>query len=188
MNENAMSMKIEIRAISNYRAIILSKYYLSLVLSLTSLYLGFLKYAMSPLYIVIILNALPPILMFALKDYAQRYKNKLLTSITNEPRFRLNSLKRKYKYSRLSYISNSISYLVTIVFIGIWQFSNSNFVNIVPLLINVPVIILVTGLVVRVLVKIIYQLKLPYDLMHNRLYIGIKKAVPKVNYLRNRII
>jgi hypothetical protein len=168
MNEKAITMKIEIRAIANYRGVIISKRFLTLFLGLISLYLGVIKYAMSPLYILIILSALPPILSFALKDYAQKYKYKLLIELTQDKPFLLNVLKRKYKYSKVDYVATSISYLLALIFIGLWQYNYTTLENIHNTLEKVPVLILAAGLVLRFLTIIFYRIKLPYDLSHNR--------------------
>ena len=168
MSENAIIMKKEIRAVSNYRALIISKCYLTSVLGIASLYLGFLRYAMSPLYILLLLNILPPILVIAFHDYGKKYKVKVLLSITKDTPFQLSSLKKKYKYSKLSYVTNSVSYLFALILISLWQFNYNTSVNINTGLIKLPVIILITGVSLRFLGSLFYKIKIRYDLSHNK--------------------
>ncbi|MDF2945033.1 MAG: hypothetical protein K0S01_3891 [Herbinix sp.] len=168
MNENAITMKKEIRAVANYKAILISKNYITILLGIIALYLGIYKYIMSPLYILIVMNALPPILTFALKDYAEKYKLQALTNITEDKPFRLSNLKRKYRYSRVKYVANSISYLLALFLISLWQYKYNNSEDIQGILINVPVLILASGLALRFLTIIFFQIKLPYDVSHNK--------------------
>jgi hypothetical protein len=123
---------------------------------------------MSPLYILILFHTLPPILIFALKDYAQKYKYPVLINATEDKPFLLNNLKRKYKYSKIKYITNSISYFITIILISLWQYNNNVTENINTSFVYVPVLILATGLALRLIAIIVYQIKLPYDLSHNK--------------------
>ncbi|MHB8132416.1 MAG: hypothetical protein ACYDEX_25975 [Mobilitalea sp.] len=168
MSENAIIMKKEIRAVSNYRALIISKYYLTSVLGITSLYLGFLRYAMSPLYILLLLNILPPILVLAFLDYGEKYNVKVLLSITKDSPFQLRNLKTKYNYSKLRYVTNSVSFLFALILIGLWQFNYNTSVNINTGLLKLPIIILTTCISIRFLGAIFYQIKIHYDLSHNR--------------------
>jgi len=180
MNQKALSMKKEIRIISKYRALIISKYYLFLLLILVSLYLGMINYAMSPLYIAIILYFLPMIVGFALKDYAKKYRHKILISIIEESPFLLNHMKSKYKYSKLNYISNAIAYVIALLLIALWQYNYSTMVRINPFLQIIPVLILFSALTLRYLGIIYYQIKLHYDLSHNRVWFVIPQN--RLNY------
>lgn len=166
MGKDAITMKNEIRAIAKFRSLIISRYFITLLLLIVSLYLGFIRYALSPFYILLALNVLPAILNNVFKEYA--CKSKLLSDITKDQPFKLNYLKGKYKYSRLNYVSNSISYLITLLLIGLWQYNYSNSGNIKELIIYIPAIILVIGVLLRFLGNVFYQLKIHYDLSHNR--------------------
>jgi len=168
MNEKAVAMKKEIRMIANYRALILCKLILSLFLGATSLYLGLIGYAMSPFYILLILNLLPPILTNALKGNQNNIKIKQFAYIILETPFQLNSLKGKYKYSRTKYIANMVSYLIAIFLILCWQYNYLTSENSQNFLFYFPLIALCLGLLSRLLLVVVYRLKLPYDLSHNR--------------------
>ncbi|MDD3172816.1 MAG: hypothetical protein PHF63_04020 [Herbinix sp.] len=168
MNEKSIIMKNEIRAISKYRALILSKYYFNIILGFVTLYLGALRRPISSFYIFLFLNFLPPIFSFALKDYAQKYNNKIIRDIMLDNPFQLNNLKRKYNYSKMSYVANSASYFISIILICLWQINYSNTENINVFLNKLPIFILATGLILRFLAVIIYQIKLQYDLFNNK--------------------
>lgn len=167
MNNKSMLMKNEINIIAKHRALLLSKHYFTLVLSLISFYLGTMRLAVSSLYILIVLNALPPILHYAVKDYASKNTHKSL-GITQETPFLLNSLKSKYKFSKLSYAANSIVYLIMVILICLWQINYSYTDHLNVFLRKIPFLTLITGLTLRFLFVVIYRIKLPYDLMHNR--------------------
>jgi hypothetical protein len=167
MSEAAVIMKREIRLIAKYRALIISKYFITLLLCIMSLYLGIMRYALSPFYILLVLNILPPVLNHVIREYSG--KNRLLSDIRKDQPFKLKLLKNKYKYTRLNYVSNSISYLSALLLIGMWQYNYSASENMIDLIVPVPVIILAAGIFVRLLGIIFYQLKLSYDLSHNRM-------------------
>lgn len=168
MSEKATLMKYEIRAIANYKALMISKYYIALLLSLVSLYLGYLRYNPSSLYILFILAVFPYAISVGLRDYSGRGKNRFLIRITLEKDFLLSNMKKKYKYTTINHVANSIAYPVILVLIGLWQFRNNSAFGMNDLLRNIPSFILMTGLLLRLLGTIFYRLKLPYDLLHNR--------------------
>ena len=170
MNGKAATMKKEINAVAGYRALMISKYFITLLLGIASFYLGIIRYAMSPFYILLMLNILPPILNYALKDYAKKnIVNRLLAGFVEDIPFQLNMLKRKYKYSRLNYFSNSISYLFALLLLCLWQYNYNITENINELIIKLPLTILATGVSLRFLGIVVYRLKFPYDLSHNKL-------------------
>lgn len=169
MNKTAFIMKREVRSIASYRALIFGKYFLTILLGALSLYLGLKRYPMSPLYILIILSILPPILVYALKDYSKKSSIPILTAIVHEPEYKLTHLRDKYHYSRISYIANSISYLFALLLICLWQYNYNQTMQSHPILLLLPVIILVTGVISRFFIYIFYYFKLPYDLTHNKL-------------------
>lgn len=160
-------MNNEIRVIARYRALIISRYFITLLLLIMSLYLGFIRYALSPFYILLALNVIPTILNNVFKEYTG--KSKLLMEITKEQTFKLIYLKGKYKYSRLNYVSNSIAYLITLLLICLWQYNYSTSGNIYKIIVYVPAIILVTGVFLRLLGNVFYLFKLKYDLSNNRM-------------------
>ena len=168
MEQTSLIMKREIRVIANHRALMLSRYFLSILLGIVSLYLGFLRYPVSPLYILLFLNILPSIIKYAIHDYSNKNRNHFITAISAEKPFKLENLKAKYKYSKLVYISNSISYLLAIFLLCLWQinYSNTEIDSIISIL---PLSILAAGLMSRFLGLFFYRIKLPYDLLHNRI-------------------
>lgn len=169
MNDTAILMKNEIRSISKYRALLLSKYYLNIILGFTSLYLGAKQTAISSLYILIFLDFLPPILVFALKDYSSKYKNnKFLQDITQEDAFQLKHLKKKYKYTKIGYIANAAAYIFTMILICLWQLNYYYVGNLNDFLRKLPLLTLATSVTLRFLAVIIYRIKLPYNIMHNK--------------------
>jgi len=168
MNNKAYAMKNEIRAISGYRALIISKFFLSVSLILSTLYIGFFGYQISPFYIFLVLNLLPPILSYALKDYVKRYQFKLLKQIAEDTPFHLSTLKKKYHYSRLGYVTNSISFLFSLVFLFLWQYNCSTTPNTISTILYQPTFFILTSILIRFTGIIFYRIKLPIDLVNNR--------------------
>ncbi len=169
MNETASIMKKEIRLIAGYRALIISRYFLTLLLSIISLYLNYKHYAVSSLYILLFLNILPSILVYALNDYSKKNDKRLIKVILEDPEFKLKQLRSKYKYSKVSYIANSVSFLLALFLICLWQVNYSKTMADFSVLANLPFILLASGLIVRILGFIFYKLKFPYILRHNKL-------------------
>lgn len=169
MNEKASIMKKEIRAVAHYRALLISKWYLSFLLLIVGLYLGIKRFPISPLYILLFLNALPPIFSFAAKDYGSKSQNRILQDIITDKPFLLGTFIKKYKYSKLHYVSNSASYLISLILISLWQYNYNQQYYIPTFLKMTPIIILVTSITLRMLGIIYYRWKFPYDIAHNRL-------------------
>lgn len=169
MNDKAIIMKKEIRLLSQYRSLIISRHFLTLILSITAMVFSFFRYNLAPLYTVIVLNAFPPFLTFAISDYSKNARKPLLIAITKDESFLLEHLKKRYRYSRLNYLANSLTYLIAMFFLALWQYNFSTTSPVPPYLQKLPVIILSTGLLLRMIGIPIYQIKLHYDLTHNRL-------------------
>lgn len=170
MNEKAALMKREIRAVANYRALMISKWFLSFALLFAALYLGIRRFPVSPLYILLFLIILPPIIAFGLKDYGKKTNNKILLDIIMDNPFLLETLKAKYKYTKLHYISNSVSYLISFFLIGLWQYVYSQQYYLSAYLRSLPIMLIVTGIIIRLLGIWFYQLKIRYDISHNKVY------------------
>jgi hypothetical protein len=168
MNEKAIIMKKELRAVANYRALIISKNFLSFVLLIIALYLGIRRFPMSPLYILLFLNFLPAIFRFAANDYGMKSDNQYIKDLIKDETFLLSSLKAKYRYSRLNYVTNSVSYLISLILIALWQYNYNNQYYLSDFLKQIPVTVLAAGLVIRLFGVLFYNRKLPYDVEHNR--------------------
>lgn len=171
MNEfdRAAVMRKEIRSISNYRALLISKYFISISLVISSFFVGYYGYAASPVYILLLFLVLPSILTFAFKDYSTRLENKILKNITKDNPFVLNSLKRKYSYSKVNFVSNSVIFFFILLLILLWQLSLYRIVYVNPIILYQPTMIITSGVMLRIILIIYYQIKLPYDLTHNKL-------------------
>ncbi len=169
MNEKALAMKKEIKSISGYRALILSKVYICILLTISTLYLGIHRISNSPLYILLILLILPSIISYVLQDYTLKKQNHFIINLIQEPPVLLNSLRKKYRYSRVSYLSNQIAYLITVLLICLWQISNMKDMYLSDLLCKLPLLILTTALTLRFLLAILYSFKIPHDVMLNKI-------------------
>ena len=168
MNEKADIMIKDIRAVAYYRALIISKGFLSSVLLIIGLYLGLRRFPVSPLYILLFLNALPPILSYAAIDYSKKSQNKILQTMVKDNDFLLGTLKKKYNYSKLRYISNSASYLISLILIALWQFNYSQSHYLPEHLRLIPIQLLFVTILMRIMGNVFYSLKFRYDLAHNK--------------------
>ncbi len=169
MNQKSLQMKYEIRTVSGYQALIISKYYFIILLSLITIYLSLLRLAPSSFYILLIPVTLPSILRSVIKDYTKKHNNRFLGDLTQEKAFQLSIMKKKYRYTRLKHVTESASYLVMSLLICLWQINYSLSLDLNPILNKTPFFLLITGLMLRFLLVIIYQIKLPYDIIHNKL-------------------
>lgn len=165
MKEAALTMKYEIRAIAGYKALIISKVYIMVMLGITSIIYGLFHYNQSPLYILIVLLILPPFIE-NMPVKSEAGANRFLKAFEETP-FLLNSLRIKYKYKKRTHLAQSIAYLVGVLLILLWQFNNDGLAIFRDFLIYVPSYILITGIILRFLIIIIYRFKLPYDLENN---------------------
>ncbi len=169
MNNKAIIMKKEIRLLSQYRSLIISRNFLTLILSVTAIGFSFFHYNMAPLYTVILLNAFPPILTYAIQDNVKNARYPFLITVAKEETFLLEHLKKRYRYSRLKYLSNSITFLIAMLFLALWQYNFSTKASVSPYLQKLPVIIMAAGLLLRIIGIPFYRTKLRYDLTHNKL-------------------
>lgn len=168
MNKKSDIMKNEIRVVAYHRALLISKWSLSFVLLIVALYLGIQRLPMSPLYILLLLNILPPIFSTAIIDYSKKSQNKVLLSIVKDDPFLLNTIKAKYKYTKLRYFTNSASYLISLFLIGLWQYNYSQQYYLPDYLKSIPIMLIASSLVIRLLGMFFYRWKLPYDLFNNK--------------------
>lgn len=169
MNDKAIMMKKEIRLLSQYRSLMISRHFLTLILSVIAIGFSFFHYNMAPLYTVILLNAFPPVLTYAIRDNIKNARNPLLIAVAKDETFLLEHLRKRYRYSRLSYLSNSITFLIAILFMALWQYNFSTKAPVPHYLERLPVIILSAGLLLRIIGIPFYRIKLHYDLTHNKL-------------------
>jgi hypothetical protein len=167
MNKQANHVDTEIRSIANYQALIISKYYISSILILITLYLGFFRYNVISLYILIILTLFPHAFAVAIRDYADKTGARFLAGITADSSFQLASLKSKYNYTKLKYVSNSISYLITMLLIGLWQYSYNKELSLREEVRYLPLLVMSSGLLLRLLGVFYYRIRLSYSLSHD---------------------
>lgn len=169
MNEKALIMKTEIRSISGYRSLIISRISLSICLTASAFYVGILGYPSSPVYILLMLNLLPSILSYIFKDCAKKYKKPFFQYIIEDPVFNLRILKKKYHYSRLGYITNSLSFIIALILLIFWQYYCNTLQTLNLFIIYQPTLIIITNVLIRFFCIFLYRIKLPFDLSHNRI-------------------
>lgn len=162
-------MKREIYVIANHKALMMSKYIMTFLLGLVSLYLGYKKYAPLSLYILIVLNALPPILSYFYMDYSTNNPESSLVEGLKDAPFHLQLLKEKYKYTKLNHLTNTISYSASLLLMLLWQINYNRREDLGEILSVIPTVLLIPIVFLRIFLIIIYQLKLHYDLFHNKL-------------------
>lgn len=165
----ATAMKKEIRSLSNYRSLQICKLFISVSLVIASFYVGLLDYAASPVYILLFYLVLPPLLSFILKDYNEKHNHPFLQSLIKDQPFLLNTLKKKYHYNKLNYTVNTISFFFVLFLLCLWQYNLSTMETVNKIASALPKIIITGGVLIRIIGSILYQLKLPYDLSHNKI-------------------
>jgi len=162
-------MRREIARISNYHALIISSFYMSICLAISFLLFSFVGFTESALYIFLILNLMPAILTHIIKDIAGQGKNHFLKKILIETPFILSNLKRKYRYTKLKFITKQISYFVTLFLLLLWQYNYTIKGGIQANFTYLPTAILISSILIRILGTLFYYWKLPHDLTHNRI-------------------
>lgn len=167
MNKKSSIMKKEIRLISQYHSLIISKYVITFCLFICSYFIGYWDYAMSPVYIVLLLNVFPPLLVYIFSQNIHKNSNKFYHELIIDTPFILSSLKKKYHYSREQYIANSISFLFSLLLLILWQYNYLTWTEIDLRVLYLPSLIVIIGILVRFIGIIFYQIKLPHDLFHN---------------------
>lgn len=165
MKNKIKTINIEITTIASFRALKISKYYIIVLLGLTSFYYGIFQYNQSPLYIIIVMCILPVFIKNASTNSGSNSKQFL--KATKDTPFLLDNLKAKYKFNKQSYIADSVTYLVAAILILLWQYKSMEPELFQGFLIYAPAFILITGIIVRLLCFIIYRIKIPYDLKNN---------------------
>ncbi|MDF2539030.1 MAG: hypothetical protein K0S76_2051 [Herbinix sp.] len=168
-NDKAITMKKEIQAVAHYKALRITKYYLIIALILSTLLTGYSGYPSSSFSILFVFLVLTPILSFTLKDYSSRNDNKFLKALTQDPPFYLNTLKKKFRYSKVQYTAETISFYFTMLLLFLWLYHLRSYEHINPLVLYQPVIIIISCIILRVFAGIIYKLNINYDLMHNKI-------------------
>lgn len=161
-------MRKEIRQIAKYHALIISRYYMTVCLAISFLLLAFVGFTESALYILLILNLMPSILSYILHDASTKRNSKFLLSLVSDDSFIFTSLKRKYHYSNLKYITNQVSFTVTLLLLLLWQYNYITKGGIQSNFTYLPTVILVSSVALRILCTLIYLWKLPNDLKNNR--------------------
>lgn len=164
-------MRNEIIKTSRYQALIISRYYMSICLGVSFLILALAGYTVSALYIFLILNIMPSILSYIIKDVANNRNHVFLKSIVKETPFLLGNLKKVYHYTKLTHIANAISYVVALLLLLLWQYNYTTRGGIQATFTYLPTGILFSSVILRILCFFWYVWKLPYDLSHNKLWL-----------------
>lgn len=168
-NNKKGTIQSEIIKTSLYRSLIITKYYLTTFLAISFLLLAVAGYTESAFYILLSLNAIPPILSIILKDYSKKQPDSWLFSFMEDNAFILDNLKAKYSYLKIKHITNFVSYLITLVLLILWQFTYLSKGGILQQFIYLPTILVVSSLFVHLMLFVFYIFKIKYDLSNNRL-------------------
>ena len=162
-------MKHEIWKVSNYRTLIFTTYYMSFYLIICTLYNGYMGYALSPFYILILLHIMPPILSHIIINISAQsnsiwFKNPL----KNNP-FLLTSLQRKYNFNKQDYIIRSFNFYFILFLIILWQINYRSSTLFYQWYSFAPGVLLGSLVLLRILGTLIYYVKIHYTLTHNKL-------------------
>ena len=162
------TMQKEILRISAYRALIISRFYMSICLTISLFLLVFSGYSEAAFYILLTVNLMPVILSYIVKDFAARTQKTILTALVSESPFLLDTLKKKYNYTKLRNFTNSVSYIAALPLLLLWQYSYPAD-GMPAYLLLLPTRILMSSVLLRILgIPFIYW-KLHIDLSHNRI-------------------
>ncbi|MBE5966698.1 MAG: hypothetical protein E7255_06990 [Lachnospiraceae bacterium] len=163
------TMRKEIFKISAYRALIISRIYLSLCLAVSFFLLSLAGSTEAAFYILLILNLLPVLLSYLIKNAAVATQKVFFIALTKEPPFLLNNLKKKYKYTKLHHFTNSVSFTAALLLLLLWQYNYHTKGGIQKSLLFLPTGILLSSMLLRILSIPYYYWKLHIDLSCNRI-------------------
>lgn len=191
-------MNLEIRKVSNHRALLIAKQLCNLLLILYFVPAAMMGMEESPaLYILLLHNLLPGIFYFIFSDQTkqnakkqrilkpsaydtldsesehkkQKKANTSLSIFAKEVETDtplLPQLRKKYQYSRIKFQSNSISFLLTCFFLFLWQQQN-NVTGNFTFYRFLPLCILTIIVVTRLGFIMIYHYVIHHDLLYGRL-------------------
>lgn len=148
-------MDREIKVISSFRSLVLSRILLNIALIVSSVVLTFYGYRNpSPLYLLFILNVAPSIVAILLRSRFSGQK----------PAVQFPALTKKYRYSLLAHMSTSITFYFIYLLILLWHFSflpDTHWTTMIP----------IGCLVLCVVSRLILNLALPF-VIKRRLMLG----------------
>lgn len=153
---NRKEINKEIYMVSSYRALMIAKYSLSLILFLYMILATALtKVSSSPLYILLSIYFIPIVLVYFLNQLKSQRK-------TSDKKYNLPFLLKKYHFKQECYFTNSISFLFTCLLLGLWQYKTNTLYS-VSLFSFLPTIILLINISIRVFFTIYYIFKIHHD-------------------------
>ena len=159
MSDSSNTLKRELWIVAKYRALIITRYLLLLFLISGTFIVSYFDYALSPLYIL---------LLFSILKY---YSPKInwLSPYVKEPEFQLTTVKKKYDYKRIHYLSHFITFHFVLVLLFLWQFNYITLPDMNRWLVLLPGFILLTGVIIRFVGSLYYYFKLDHALSNNSL-------------------
>lgn len=163
------TIQLEIIKTSLYRALIITRFYLTACLAISFLLLVVVGYTESAFYILLTLNAIPPILSFVIQDYSKKNVNSHLHSFIEDNSFTLYNLKVKYGYQKVKHITNFISYLITLILLLLWQYAYLLKGGISQEFVYLPTVLLLSSFLIYLVLIVFYIFKIKYDLTNNNL-------------------
>lgn len=150
----------EIITLSNYKGIMVGKKFLNITLTISVIIVAFYKLALSPLYILILLNALPSAIAFILRDYQG--------SLLQDKDFDLKYLKDKFQYTKSNYVFNIISFSLSVFLVLLWQINYATLNKGYFWFMFLPSFISITSIIIRFAVSIYYRITLAKEIMHHK--------------------
>lgn len=163
------TIQSEIIKTSLYRALIITRYYLTICLTISFLLLAIAGYTESAFYILLALNTMPSVLSFIVTDYSKKKPDSWLFFSIKDNTFILENLKTRYGYKKIMHITNFVSYLITLVLLILWQYTYLSKGGIIQQFIYLPTILILSSLLVHLVFVVFYIFKIKYDLSNSKL-------------------
>lgn len=156
MNKRLNQMNYEIIQFSKYRSLMITKYYLMIMLFLSSNFYIYLRYSAIPLYIFISLVFLP--MLFG--ELFDKF-------IPKENSYLLSTLRKKYQYTHKKYYGNNIGYFYIVFLLMLWQFRYQIKPPIISFMTYYPVFLIFSSFAIRFAGIIIYTSKIKHQLSNS---------------------
>lgn len=151
-------MDLEIKNLSKYRSLIISRWFINVELFLFTFYLVMNMKSITTMIIILAFN----ISIMIIRD--------MLSSRLKKEKVIFSMLRKKYGYSKLDYVTQSIAYAWCIFLMVLWQITLSKVMPYDIYFLNyTPTFIILISLLIRIIGEIFYNIKIRLDLKGNKI-------------------
>lgn len=157
MNKRLNQMNYEISLFSKYHSLMITKYYLMIMLFLSANFYIYLRYSAIPLYIFVSLVFLPML-----------FSELFAKFIPKENTYLLSTLRKKYKYTHKKYYGNNIGYFYIVFLLMLWQLRHQIKPPVIDFMTYYPIFLIFSSFIIRFVCIIICTSKIRHQLLNSQ--------------------